>query len=430
MKKILSTAVLLAFCFHAYSQSGINSPYSQYGFGSLSDKVTGFNVGMNGLGQGSREGNQVNSLNPASYSSIDSLTFIFDVGMSGQLTNFDENGKRKNAKNASFDYAIGSFRAFKNVGIGFGLLPFSRLGYSYQGTYEVNDANSTTYTNTYTGEGGFREVFLGIGWQIFKGFSVGVNGGYLWGDYNKSIVNSYSDQYVNTLSKYYSANVNSYKVDFGTQISIPFSKKDRLTIGATYGLGNKLGADPECKVISTNSQTTVSDTASYVVENGLKLPVTIGGGLMFSHQDKWRVGADVLLQKWADVSFPEYGVVNGSPAYLATDGYFKDRKKITVGGEFCANKNSRKFLDRVRFRAGASYTTPYLIINGQDGPKEISVSAGVGIPLINVWNNRSILNVSGQWVRMDAANLIKENTFRINIGITFNERWFMKWKVE
>jgi len=25
---------------------------------------------------------------------------------------------------------------------------------------------------------------------------------------------------------------------------------------------------------------------------------------------------------------------------------------------------------------------------------------------------------------------VKENTFRINIGLTFNERWFAKWKVD
>ena len=74
--------------------------------------------------------------------------------------------------------------------------------------------------------------------------------------------------------------------------------------------------------------------------------------------------------------------------------------------------------------------TPYLYINGKEGPKEISVSAGLGIPITNVWNNRSTLNISGQWVRMAADGLLKENSFRINLGITFNERWFMKWKVD
>ena len=80
--------------------------------------------------------------------------------------------------------------------------------------------------------------------------------------------------------------------------------------------------------------------------------------------------------------------------------------------------------------AGASYATPYYKINGQDGPSEISVSAGLGIPIMNSYNNRSMLNISGQWVRTSAKNFIKENTFRINIGLTFNERWFMKWKVD
>jgi hypothetical protein len=49
---------------------------------------------------------------------------------------------------------------------------------------------------------------------------------------------------------------------------------------------------------------------------------------------------------------------------------------------------------------------------------------------MNFWNNRSMLHISGQWTRNAATGLIKENTFRINIGLTFNERWFAKMRVE
>ena len=65
-----------------------------------------------------------------------------------------------------------------------------------------------------------------------------------------------------------------------------------------------------------------------------------------------------------------------------------------------------------------------------DGPKDMSASIGFGLPITNAWNNRSMLNISGQWTRVSAPGLIRENTFRINVGITFNERWFMKWKLE
>lgn len=130
------------------------------------------------------------------------------------------------------------------------------------------------------------------------------------------------------------------------------------------------------------------------------------------------------------IEYPVYTTVGNTPVYKLSDDYYDDRHKVTVGGEFCKNAYSRNFFNRVRFRAGASYATPYYKINGQDGPKELSVSAGFGIPIMNGYNSRSILNISGQWVRSEAKGLIKENTFRINIGLTFNERWFMKWKVE
>ena len=428
--KLFAVATLVAFSGNVAAQNGTNSPYSQYGLGSLADQANGFNKGMGGLGQGYRNGTQVNFSNPASYSSIDSLTFIFDVGMSGQLTHFEENGIKKNARNANFEYVVAGFRAFKHLGVSFGVMPYSSVGYAFYSENKVGDVDNTIYTNTYSGTGGLHQAYLGMGWEIFKGFSLGVNGSYLWGDYQRSIVNSYSDAYVNTLSKYYTANVNNYKLDMGAQVNIPFSKKSSLTLGFTYGLGHKLGTNPECKVISTNSQTAVSDTATYKVENGLSMPTVFSGGVMLNLNGKLRVGADYQLQKWGKEPFPEYQVVNGKPSYVLRDDCFKDRHKFTLGGEYCANQESRRFLDRLRFRAGVSYTTPYLIINGQDGPKEYAVSAGFGIPLMNIWNNRSILNVSGQWVRMDAGSLLKENIFRINIGITFNERWFMKWKVD
>ena len=89
MKRTVICSIALGFVsVAAMAQSGTNSPYSQYGIGILSDQSQGFNRGMNGLALGLRYGNQVNSLNPASYSAIDSLSMIFDVGLSGQITNF------------------------------------------------------------------------------------------------------------------------------------------------------------------------------------------------------------------------------------------------------------------------------------------------------------------------------------------------------
>lgn len=431
MKYRFLTFLLSVSCvIGSMAQSGTNSPYSQFGLGVLTDQGSGFNRGMNGLAIGMREHNQVNHLNPASYSSIDSLTFIFDAGLSGQITNFTEGGRKINANNADFEYAVGGFRVMKNMGVGFGLIPFTNVGYNYSQAEFVDETKSTYYTNTYKGSGGIHEVFAGVGYEPVEGLSVGFNAGYLWGSYNRSIVNNYSDNYINSLSKFYAADVRSYKLDFGVQYTRMVTKVDRITVGFTYGLGHKLGADPECRVVSNNSQTGVADSITYKINDALELPTMFGAGVTWERNRQIKVGFDYTLQKWGDIAMPQYKVVNNTPSYEAVKGLLLDRSKFTLGAEYCKNEEGRSFIERVRYRAGVSYATPYIKVNGADGPKEMSVSAGVGIPIVNSWNNRSFLNFSVQWVNSSAPGLIKENTFRLNLGLTFNERWFQKFKVK
>ena len=430
MKKISLTILMMVAFLYVHAQSGTNSPYSQYGLGILSEQTSGFNRGMNGLAMGFREGTQVNFLNPASYSSIDSLTFIFDMGLSAQITNFNENGTRKNAKNADFEYAVAGFRAFRHMGVSFGILPFTNVGYSFSNSDYIDKTNTVYYTNTYSGTGGLHQVYLGAGWEPIKNISIGANVSYLWGNYTKSISNTYSDSYVNTLYKYYTISVNNYKVDAGVQYALPLGKRNSLTIGATFSPEHSLNADPKCQVVSYNSTTAVTDTTTYVAKNGVKLPNMFGAGLTWNHNNQLRIGVDYSLQQWGKVGYPDYTVTNNVPKYELNTNYFKDRHKITLGGEYCKGAMYRKLLSRIRYRGGVSYTTPYQVINGKDGPKEISASLGFGIPIMNGYNNRSVMNISGQWVHTSGAGMITENTFRINIGMTFNERWFAKWKVE
>ncbi len=429
-RRIFGALLLTSVTMAVVAQSGTNSPYSQYGFGILSEQGGGANRGMNGLGLGYYSNNQVNILNPASYSHLDSLTFIFDAGISGQNTNFEEGNVKVNAKNADFEYAIAGFRVAKGLGVSFGIVPFTNIGYDYYNTTYMTSDKSNYYTNTYSGSGGLHQTYVGAGWQPIKNLSIGANVSYIWGELSRSVVNSYSDSYINTLSKYYSASVHSYKIDLGLQYTKHITKLDLLTVGLTYGIGHNLNSDPTCKVISTNPSTSVSDTASYTISNVLKLPTFYGVGLGWNHNNKWNIGLDYTLQKWGSTQFPLYKEVNNETSYALSDNMFKDRHKFTLGGEFVPDANKRSVFSRIHYRAGVSYATPYVMVNGQDGPKEISASMGLGIPISNGYNNRSIINISGQWVHSSASNMITENTLRINIGITFNERWFMKWKVE
>lgn len=427
MNKIVITALLLGFCsINMSAQSGTNSPYSQYALGELADQGLGINRGMGGLSQGIRSSNNVNVLNPASYSIVDSMTMLFDVGLSGQITNFKEGNRKVNANNADFEYAVGSFRMLKNLGCTFGILPYSNIGYNYSSKRPVENT-SETLTSTFSGEGGIHVAFLGLGYRLFKPLSVGANFGYLWGDYTRTLSMASSDAYVNTMTKTYSANIRSYKLDFGMQWEQSLGGDNILTLGATYSFGHKLGADPQMVFSKTDPQTSVSSSDTVTVKDALAIPHTFSVGATYKKGTRLLIGADYQFMKWSNIDYP---ISTSDDDYITKSGLLMDRHKVTIGGQWTPDLMSRNLLKRISYRVGASYSTPYFKVNGVDGPKEYSVSAGFGIPISNSWSNRSILNISGQWVRSSAKDLITENTFRINIGITFNERWFMSWKVE
>lgn len=445
MKRRLFTGLLLGiFSLVTMAQvSSTLSPYSQFGLGVLSDQSQGFNRGMGGLAIGLRNGKMVNMQNPASYSAVDSLTMIFDAGVSGQITNFKEGGRRVNAKTATFDYVVAAFRLLPKVGCSFGVVPYSNIGYSYYDADYNNyyqSYNDSYYNETYSGDGGFSQAYVGIGWEVLKGLSVGVNVSYFWGKYTKATTIVNSDASVNTLSKTYSASISSYKLDFGVQYQRDLNKNNVLTVGAIVGLGNKLGAD--ANLISTNydNMNAISYSTSDSVPDAFKLPLTIGVGATLLHKNSLTVGVDYSFQKWSNIDYPMQGevlkdasgnVIDGHKlGYRLVGGQLLDRHKVTLGTDWVPNPMSRNYFNHIHYRFGVSYATPYYNVNGVKGPREFGISAGFGIPLINSWNNRSTLNISAQWVNRSADNLIRENTFRINIGLTFNERWFAKWKVD
>ncbi len=434
IRKIVSAALLAAVAMPVSAQTnGSNSPYSRYGFGLLSDGGNAFNKGMSGTAYGMRNGTELNTKNPASYAAIDSLSFLFDFGVSLQNGNINQNGTKTNAKNTSVDYVTAGFRVAPRLGMSVGLVPFSTIGYNTYTTGTVPNTNpEVTRTTTFSGDGGLHEVYAGAGWAPFKALSIGANVGYLWGEISHTARMSYSESSINTNRQVYSADIRNYKVDFGLQYVQPIGKKNTLTLGVVYGLGHKIN----CRSNYYNQtlvSSVVSTADSLYARNAYELPHTFGVGLTWSHGNSLRVGLDYTYQKWAGVRFPEVNVDRyGTSTYTTTTDLFSNMHKMAVGLEYIPNPEGIRWSQHVRYRAGFSYSTPYAKIDGTDGPRDYTASVGVALPIMNMHNNRSLLNISAQFEHLapKAAGMITENYLRLSIGLSFNEKWFMKWKAE
>ena len=167
----------------------------------------------------------------------------------------------------------------------------------------------------------------------------------------------------------------------------------------------------------------VVSSNSNVTRDGFSMPHIYGAGLVYGRGGRLTVGADYTYQQWAKAK------------YDGNENYYSNSSKIAVGGEFIPNFLSKNYFKRIRYRAGVFYSTPYTKTYTTDGfvegGKEYGASLGFGLPL-HLYQRRSILNISGQYTHVAPkySGMLSENRFQINIGITFNERWFMKWKVE
>ncbi len=165
-----------------------------------------------------------------------------------------------------------------------------------------------------------------------------------------------------------------------------------------------------------NSNTGItSTTKDTIVACGI--PTTFGAGVTYVYDNRLTVGADVMFQNWSKVS------------YMNNDEAFCDRRRISVGAEYLPNPMGRSYLSHVKYRLGAYYSKPYYKIDGVRAADEYGVTAGFGLPIPRT---RSVLSLSAQYVRTKGtqATFLNENTLRICVGVTFNERWFFKRKVD
>ena len=422
-KRLISTCLFCIFAMTTMAQSGSNSPYSRYGFGQLSDQGFGNSKAMGGIAYGLRNGYQTNAANPASYSAVDSLTFLFDFGMSLQNANFKENDVKTNAKNSTIDYIAMQFRLWERMGMTVGFLPYSIVGYNMNQVKSISTdeyGNPINSLSTYSGDGSLQQVFMGLGFKVLESLSVGANFSYLYGDITHSVNTTFSNTNAYSSVRSEKMEISDYKLDFGLQYTHKFGKKHKINLGAVYSFGHDLNGNGYNLKETYQSGSTIPMTQTVdTLKNAFSLPHSLGIGATYVYNNRLTVGVDYTLQKWEEVKF------------FNEKGNFQNRSKISMGAEYLPNPISRNYLNRIRYRMGAYYSDPYIKVNGQEGAREYGASLGLGLPL-EVFQGRSILNISGQYVKVSpkAKGMLEENYLRINIGLTFNDRWFMKWKVE
>ena len=166
IKKIGFAIVCLAVT-GLYAQNGTVSPYSYFGIGDMRSSGSVENQMMGGIGVFA-DSIHINFRNPAAYSKLgvavgeDFGITTYSAGLSRKQVTFKSFTEKQSTSIASLDYLAIAFSAKKGLGLGFGVMPFSSVGYNVL-SQNTNNENAKV-TNQYTGEGGLNRVsfFSGI----------------------------------------------------------------------------------------------------------------------------------------------------------------------------------------------------------------------------------------------------------------------------
>ena len=336
-KKALIGALFIAVSAAVSAQSSVNSPYTRYGLGETFDQVFANNAAMGGVGYALRSDLHINPMNPASYTAVDSLSFMFDTGMTLKSSNFQEGNYKSNAKNASFDYIAMQFRLHPRLGMAIGYTPFSTVGYNFDRSKNIENSE-VTISNNFYGDGGMQQIFAGLGFKILDNLSVGANIAYLYGKLNYQTTATLSNGGDQTII-YNQMSVSSYNASFGLQYTQPLNKNNSLTLGLAYTLGHVLNMhDTHGEQVTDGSSYSALQTQS--TEDSYGIPHSFGVGLAWKYRKNLTVEADYTLQKWEDVKYNN-----------RTDMY-QNRSKIAVGAELLPKEYGRNYFSRIRYRIG------------------------------------------------------------------------------
>ncbi|WP_340077675.1 hypothetical protein [Leptobacterium sp. I13] len=403
-----------------YGQEGSASPYSFFGIGELRFKGVVENQMMGGVSV-YPDSLYLNLKNPAAYGKLQLTAYA--VGGSYNLLNIKNDEVKESSSLGTFDYLALGLPISKKIGIGFGVLPYTSVGYRL---ISVDESQELDVLDQFTGEGGLNRAFFSIGYAITEGLSIGATGNYDFGKIENSNLRIRENVELGTRE----TNASSLSgMDFNFAVNY---QKD---IGKGYTIYSSLLYAPETNIASENERTIatiafidgreipveeveVDLDALGLEETDLVLPSSITFGLGLGKKNKWFVGGEYEFKKNSKFDNP----------FVTIDNLrYEDASRISVGGFYIPRYDSfTNYFSRIVYRLGVRYEQTGINLNNSS-VDDFGISFGLGLPV-----GISKLNVGfeiGQ--RGDTSfGKIQENYFNIRIGLSLSDKWFIKNKYQ
>jgi hypothetical protein len=363
---------------------------------------------------------EFNINNPSSLAKIKTTNYL--IGTFYKSSSISNSLLKENIKTSNINYiAIGI--PVKNFGFGFGVLPYSSVGFNLQTTEEYNDDNSIS-SRLFGAEGNINKAFLSVGIPFLKYFSLGASANYNFGKFNYEKFNLMNGVNYGVFSNS-SSEITGFTYNFSSNVLIPL--KNDLSLSLLFSLY------PEGELDSYNIESLYTSNASSISLESLgdfvdidlnarglentKLPVPKKSiySIGLEKKNSWFIGAQYENKLSSGFENVFLDIRNVS---------YRDANSISFGGYFIPDSSSLvSYWKRIKYRFGIKTDKKSIIVNNLP-INQFSLNLGLGLPIAGL----SKANLGLEIGKIGNDELIKENYFSLRLGLSLNDVWFIKRK--
>ena len=402
------------------SQTNTGSPYSLNELGEINFLGNVSNLSMGGI-DSAIDSIEFNINNPSSLAKLKTTNYL--IGTFYKSTGISNANSTDNINTANINYiAVGI--PTKRFGFGFGVLPYSSVGFNLQTTEDYNTANSIS-SRLFGAEGNINRAFVSIGLPILKYLSLGASANYNFGKFNYEKFNLIENVNYGIFSNS-SSEISGFTYNFSSNLSIPL--KNDLTLNLVYSFYPEGDLDSfNIESIYTSNTSSISleslgdfvdvDLNSRGIEN-TKLPVPKKSiySLGLEKKNSWFIG----FQYESKLSS------NFENVFLDTQNVsYRDANSISIGGFIIPDSSSLvSYWKRVKYRFGVKNEKKSIVVNNLP-INQFSLNLGLGLPIAGLSKANLGLEIGKVG---DNDSLVKENYFALRLGLSLNDVWFIKRK--
>ncbi|MCF0211899.1 MAG: hypothetical protein HUK17_03275 [Bacteroidales bacterium] len=440
MRRNILTLLLALLTLGATAQDGINMPYSQYGFGlgnlpynnPLAASMGGSVITLAG-------NNFVNPYNPASYGSIETESFVFDMGFTFGITSLQDPSTTFTDGDGQLGYLSVGFPLTKWWKTALALVPLSDINYQSTSSDSLAGIPGGQVQTIYGGTGGVSRLLWGHAFNIIPNrLSIGVNANYYYGYLNRDISYLFSTgdtsvQYMNVTRQKLTM-VKNFTFDMGLQYFQPLGKD------YTFGMGLTVSTPQDLRVTDNALVRTFEVlTGSYYYcdtifpasgespeyESTMQLPLQVGIGLSLQKDNAWRIALDGSYGQWSGVKYQDANNLFG-----ATAVDFGTNLKCNLGFQLIGDPGATHYLGRITYSAGVHYESGKLRLSlPQYGSAYCLNEWGCGVgATLPMRKGRSLLTLSASYSNFGTPDLLRQSTLLFGISVSTSESWFVKRK--